>query len=51
MRSNTEFKILREALDSSRLFSFDHLTAQYNCVCQDIQHGTELLNIGFYCVW
>ena len=47
MRSNTEFKILLETLDNSRLFSVCHLlTAQYISECQEILLVTELLNIG-----
>jgi len=52
MRSNTEFKILLQASDSSRLFSICYLlTAQYISECQEILHDTELLNLGYYCVW
>jgi len=46
MRSNKQFKLLLEALDSSRLFCICHfLTAQYNSECQEILLITELLNV------
>jgi len=52
MRNNTEFKILLEALESSRLFSICQLlTSQYMSECQEISHATELRNIVVLFVW
>jgi len=46
MRCNTELKILLEALENSRLFSFGHrLTAQCVSDCQGFLKHTEVLNV------
>jgi len=45
MRCNTEFKILLDSLESSRLFSICYLlTARYVSECPGFVHDTELLN-------
>ena len=50
MTCNTEFKILFEGLDNSRVFSICHLlTAQYISECQGILLDTELLNVMLLC--
>ena len=45
MRSNTDFKILLDPLESTLVFSVDHLLAA-GCVfdCPGFVHDTELLN-------
>jgi len=49
MRSNTEFKILLDAVESSRVFSICHvLTARYASECPGFVHDTELLNKYWY---
>jgi hypothetical protein len=46
MRNNKEFKILLEALDSSRLFRVGHrLTAQYVSECPGSVYDTDFCNI------
>jgi len=45
MRRNTEFKIMLDALESSRVFSICHLlTVRYVSECPGFVHDTELLN-------
>jgi len=49
MRNNTEFKILLEALENSRLFSIcSLLTAQYNSECLDSGNDTEQQSVAIF---
>jgi len=49
MRSNTEFKILLEALDNSRLLIICHLlTAQYNFECPDSGNDTGQQSVAIF---